>query len=90
MANFLGCQIYCDTGSYYDARLKFCEIQTFKYLAIFNDLMQKHNAEEHIDRIQVYPSVALCFHRRQYNSDTRQEIFVVYIELLMVINVFDC
>ena len=36
--------------------------------------MQQHNAEECKDRIWVYPSIALHFHKRQRSSDAMQWI----------------
>ena len=42
-----------------------------KFLTI---LTQECNAEEHKDRIQVYPTIALCFHKRWYIGDATQRI----------------
>ena len=36
--------------------------------------MQERNAEEHKDRIQVYPSVVLRFYKRQRENDRMQRI----------------
>ena len=39
-----------------------------------NNLMQERNAEDHKDRIRVYPSIVLRFHKCWHSGDATQRI----------------
>ena len=50
------------------------QIYYLKSLGFLDDQTQERNAEEHKDRIRVYPSVVLRFYKRRREDDAMQRI----------------